>query len=42
MSDKERELAVGHIEEYYFHQTNANFLLHASSYLANKAFLNEY
>lgn len=42
LSDKERELAVGHIEEYYFHQTNANFLLHASSYLANKAFLNEY
>lgn len=42
LSDKEQALAVERIEEYYFHQTNANYLLHASSYLANKAFLNEY
>jgi len=42
LSAKERKLAIKHIEDYYFHQTNANFLLHASSYLSNKAFLNEY
>ena len=42
LSDKEQQLAIDRIEEYYFHQTNINFLLHAASYLSNKAFLNEY
>ena len=30
------------LKDYYFHQTNANYLLHAATYLSNKAFLNEY
>lgn len=42
LSDKEQQLAIDNIEVYYFHQTNVNFLLHAGSYLSNKAFLNEY
>ena len=42
LGDKEQQLAIDRIEEYYFHQTNINFLLHAASYLSNKAFLNEY
>lgn len=39
---KEQQLAIDHIEEYYYHQTNMKFTLHACSYLSNKAFLNEY
>ena len=42
LSDKEQQLAIDKIEEFYFHQTNSHFLLHATSYLSNKAFLNEY
>ena len=39
---KEQQLAIDNIEEYYYHQTNVKFTLHACSYLSNKAFLNEY
>ena len=42
LSDKEQQLAIDKVEDYYFHQTNINYLLHAASYLSNKAFLNEY
>ena len=42
LSEKEQQLAIDHIEEYYYHQTNMKFTLHACSYLSNKAFLNEY
>lgn len=42
LSSKEQQLAIDHIEEYYFHQTNFKYLLQAGSYLANKAFLDEY
>lgn len=42
LSEKEQQLAIDHIEEYYYHQTNMKFMLHACSYLSNKAFLNEY
>ena len=42
LNGKERKLAIANIEEYYFHQTNVKFILQAGSYLANKAFLNEY
>ena len=42
LSDKEQQLAIDKVEDYYFHQTNLNYLLHAASYLSNKAFLNEY
>lgn len=42
LGKKEQKLAIDHIEEYYFHQTNFKYLLQAGSYLANKAFLNEY
>lgn len=42
LSCKEQQLAIDKIEEYYFHQTNSKYVLHAGSYLSNKAFLNEY
>ena len=42
LSEKEQQLAIDNIEEYYYHQTNVKFILHACSYLSNKAFLNEY
>ena len=42
LSEKEQQLAIDKVEDYYFHQTNINYLLHAASYLSNKAFLNEY
>ena len=42
LSDKEQQLAIDKVEDYYLHQTNINYLLHAASYLSNKAFLNEY
>ena len=42
LSGKEQKLALERIEDYYFHQTKANYLLHAATYLSNKAFLNEY
>ena len=42
LGKKEQKLAIANIEEYYFHQTNFKYLLQAGSYLANKAFLNEY
>lgn len=42
LSDNEQQLAIDHIEEYYMHVNNVNFILLACSYLANKAFLNEY
>lgn len=42
LSEKEQQLAIDNIEEYYYHQTNVKFTLHACSYLSNKAFLNEY
>ena len=42
LSEKEQQLAIDRIEDYYYHLTNINFVLHACSYLSNKAFLNEY
>ena len=42
LSEKEQQLAIDHIEDYYYHQANTKFMLHACSYLSNKAFLNEY
>lgn len=42
LSEKERQLAIDNIEEYYYHLSNTKYTLHACSYLANKAFLNEY
>lgn len=42
LSEKEQQLAIDNIDEYYYHQNNRKFILQASTYLANKAFLNEY
>ena len=42
LSEKEQQLAIDNIDEYYYHQTNRKFILQASTYLTNKAFLNEY
>lgn len=42
LSEKEQQLAIDMIDEYYYHQNNRKFILQASTYLANKAFLNEY
>lgn len=42
LSEKEQQLAIDRIEDYYYHLANTKFMLHACSYLANKAFLNEY
>ena len=42
LNGKDQQLAIDQIEEYFFHQTNYKFLLQAGSYLANKAYLNEY
>lgn len=42
LSSEEQQKAIDNIEEYYFHQTNFKFLMQGATYLANKAFLNEY
>lgn len=42
LSSEDQQKAIDNIEEYYFHQTNFKFLMQGATYLANKAFLNEY
>lgn len=42
LSAKERSLSMSKIDEYYDNLTNVKYCLQASSYLSNKAFLNEY
>lgn len=42
LSENERQLAIDRIEDYYYHLTNTQYILHAPGYLLNKAFLNEY
>ena len=38
----EKKLALENIEEYYAHQKDIRFCKQAATYLADKAFLNEY
>ena len=42
ISNQEREQAIVGIEDYYYHLNNVKYCLQASSYLHNKAYLNEY
>lgn len=42
LSENEQQLAIDRIEDYYYHLTNTQYMLHAAGYLINKAFLNEY
>lgn len=42
LNEQEREWAIERIETYYEHLRNVNFCMQASTYLSNKAFLNEY
>lgn len=42
LSEREEQLAIDQIEEYYYHVTDTRFILLASKYLENKSFLDEY
>lgn len=42
LTDKERERAEEQVEEYYVNLKNTAFCMQAASYLADKAFMNEY
>lgn len=42
LTPHERSLSLKNIDEYYDNLRDTKYCLHASSYLANKAFLNEY
>ena len=38
----EQQLAIDRIEDVYYHTNDTRFIAHASTYLKDKAFLNEY
>ena len=42
LARKEQKLAISHIEEFYYHITDTRFIPLASTYLKDKAFLDEY
>lgn len=42
LSPHERSLSIQQIDEYYDHLTNTKYCMQASTYLSDKAFLNEY
>lgn len=42
LSVNEQRLAIDRIEDYYYQLVDIRYTLHATNYLSNKAFLNEY
>ncbi len=42
LTPQEQQLAIDHIEEFYYHTNDTRFIPLASTYLKDKAFLNEY
>jgi len=42
LTREEQQLAIDRIEDVYYHTNDTRFIAHASTYLKNKAFLNEY
>ena len=42
LTREEQQLAIDRIEDVYYHTNDTRFIAHASTYLKDKAFLNEY
>lgn len=42
LTKEEWQLAIDRIEDVYYHTNDTRFIAHASTYLKDKAFLNEY
>lgn len=42
LTDKEQKLAISEIDRFYYSQEDVRFIPQASTYLSDKAFLNEY
>ena len=42
LTQEEQQTAIDNIEEVYYHTNDTRFIAHASTYLKDKAFLNEY